>query len=247
MFSSVLDLNLNKWDITDSLGKIIYLNKSVPFELRIEAMGYLPKQITITKDTTIFLERLFNNLNEVVVKSKKLVNKNYISKNGSFKYTYNSIWSGKFHSYGSIVHFSDSLISLNQVQFSAFIKGNLSNRIVKLRIYKLEENIKDINALRLIDKDIKEIYSYELKDVFNSPDNKRVTFYVPPNILLNAGFYLISFQLFPNGQDKLSIKFSNDKFIHSFNNRKSNYWVFDCFEIGERYFNMKLKINYSVY
>ncbi len=246
-FAPVLVGTTKQWFLTDSNGVISFSKLSLPFEIHIKALGYEDKMVAISSNTTIYLKRTYQVLNDVVVKPKVTQSKKFETKNGKIFHGYTFNWKGSFKGFGTIINFKDSINWLNKVIFSAKIEGDRKSKLVRFRLYKFTKDFNNIDNSKPFNKGYEEIYNYELKNVFNDPDYKWVTFNLPPNIVLESGNYLISFELMPNNKDKLAVWYSNDHFIHSYYTSVKNYWVVEWFTSRERFYNMKVKVDYDTY
>lgn len=244
-FAPVFVEATNRWFLTDSLGIINFQKQSLPFNIHIKALGYKPKNVEISSDKIIYLEKSFQALNEVIVKSNGFHPNKWESKNGKLFYGYSFNWTGDFIGFGTIVNFKDSLNWLNKVTFSAQIDGDINSKLVRFRLYKFTHDITKWNPLIPFNNGYVEIYNYELKSVFSNPRYKWITFNLPSNIILEAGNYLIAFELMPNLKDKLKVWYSNDKFIHSYYNKTKGFWVVERYSPNSGYFNLKVKLEYD--
>jgi hypothetical protein len=245
-FAPVYVIETKQWYFTDSLGIINFPKSSTPFTITIEAMGYEKLQIEISGNQTVYLKRNLQTLSEVIVRPKKYKPKFFETQNGRMNGGYYFEWKGSFRNFGTVVNFTDSLTWLNKVIFSANIKGNTNVKLVRFRLYKFKDDISKSGFFdRFPTSAVDEIYSYELKSVFNIASSKWVTFSLPPNIVLEKGYYLVSFQLVPNGKSILHVKYSNDEFIHSYYNYNNKFWAFDRNKWDGRFYNLKVKIEYD--
>lgn len=245
-FAPVFVESTNQWYLTDSIGIINFPKLTLPFKINIKAMGYVEKEVEISSNKIIYLERSVQALNDVFVKSNSFYSKKWETKNGKLFHGYTFSWKGNFMGFGTIVNFKDSLNWLNKVTFSAQIDGVRNSKLVRFRLYKFTEDINKKDPFKPFNNGYEEIYSHELKNIFSNPKYKWITFDLPVGITLETGNYLISFELIPNSNDKLKVWYSNDKFIHSYYNRKENYWVKEEFKISSgRFYNMKVKLEYD--
>jgi hypothetical protein len=247
-FAPVYVVNTKQWYFTDSLGIINFPKPVIPFIISINAMGYQKLEIEISGNQAVYLKKSSQILSEVIVRPKKYKSKFFETENGRMNGGYYFSRQISLKNFGSIVQFRDSLNWLNKITFSAINKGNHDAKLVRFRLYKFK---KDINNWGFFENfpsnEIDEIYSYELKNVFNSSENKWITFNLPPNIVLDQGYYLVTFQLIPNdSREILHVKYSNDKFVHSYYNyHNDKIWRFDRYKLDGRYYNLKVKIDYD--
>lgn len=244
-FAPVFVESTNQWYLTDSVGVIIFPKGSSPFKINIKAMGYEEQEIEISANKTIYLRRNFQILNDVIVRPRTYVTKKIKTKNGHLFNGYTFNWTGSFMGFGTIVNFKDSLNWLNKITFSAQIDGDKNSKLVRFRLYKFIEDISKWDPLKPFNSGYEEMYNYELKNVFNHPNNKWITFNIPPGIVLENGKYLISFQLIPNQKDKLKVWYSNDKFIHSYYSKTKNFWVVERYSPRPGFYNLKVELDYD--
>jgi hypothetical protein len=247
-FAPVYVIETKQWYFTDSLGIINFQKSKIPFKISVEAMGYQKLETEISKNQTVYLKKTTQTLSEVIVRPKKYKPKLFETENGKMNGGYYFSRQKSLKSFGTIINFKDSLIWLNNITFSALIKGDLNAKLARFRLYKFSSDVNKWGFFtNFPSNEIEEIYSYELKDVFNAVDKKWVTFILPPNIILEKGFYLVTFQLVPNGSDEiLHVKYSNDKFVHSFYNyNATKFWGFDRYKLDGKYYNLKVKIEYD--
>jgi hypothetical protein len=246
-FAPVYLIETKQWYFTDSLGIINFPISKTPFKISVEAMGYQKLETVIADSRTVYLKKTIQNLSEVIVRPKKYKSKFLETENGKMNGGYSFVLKGSLKNFGSVFQFTDSLSWLNKVTFSAINRGNPNAKLVRFRLYKFKADISKWGFFdRFTDNEINEVYSYELKNVFNNPENKWVSFDIPPNIVLEKGYYLVIFQLITNGTDKLSVKYSNDKFVHSYYNyNMDKFWRFDRYKLDGKYYNLKVKVEYD--
>ena len=244
-FAPVFVESTNQWYLTDSIGIINFPKLALPFKINIKAMGYVEKEVEISSNKIIYLERSFQALNDVFVKSNSFYSKKWETKNGKLFHGYTFNLKGNFMGFGTIVNFKDSLNWLNKVTFSAQIDGVRNSKLARFRLYKFTIDINKLDPLKPINSGYEEIYSYELKTVFNNPKNKWITFNMPSNIVLENGNYLVSFELIPNQKDNLKVWYSNDKFIHSYYNTVKNFWVIERYSPKPGFYNLKVKLEFD--
>lgn len=233
------------WFLTDSNGFINFPKNVSPFVISIKAMGYEELEVEISKNTTIYLRRSYQVLNDIVVKPVDTKTNKIETNNGKLFHGYTFDWRKGFMGFGTIVNFKDDLNWLNKVTFSAQIGGDRNSKLARFRLYKFTIDINKLDPLKPINSGYEEIYSYELKTVFNNPKNKWITFNMPSNIVLGNGNYLVSFELIPNQKDNLKVWYSNDKFIHSYYNTVKNFWVIERFSPRPGFYNLKVKLDYD--
>lgn len=234
-----------QWYLTDSIGVINFPKSTSPMVISIKAMGYEEQEVKISSNRVIYLKRSFQVLNDVVVKPRRYLAKKFVTKNGKLFYGYTFNWTGNFIGFGTIVNFKDSLNWLNKITFSAQIDGDKNSKLVRFRLYRFTEDISEWNHSKPFNNGFEEIYNYQLKNIFSIPKSKWLTFNIPPGIILESGNYLISFEMIPNQKDKLKVWYSSDSFVHSYYNKKSNYWVKEIFGPKGGYYNMRVNIDYD--
>jgi hypothetical protein len=247
-FAPVYVIETKQWYFTDSLGIINFPKYGVPFKIIIEAMGYAKLETEISDNQIVYLKKSPQILSEVIVRPKKYKPKFFETENGKMNGGYYFSRQKTLKSFGTVVNFIDSLSWLNKITFSALNKGDLTAKLVRFRLYKFNSDVSKWGFFtNFPSNELFEIYSYESKNVFNAVDKKWVTFNLPPNIVLEKGFYLVTFQIVPIGSDEiLHVKYSNDKFVHSYYNyNTTKFWGFDRYKVDGRYYNLKVNIEYD--
>jgi hypothetical protein len=247
-FAPVYVSTTKQWYFTDSLGIINFPSSTVPFNISIEAMSYQKLEIEISKNQTVYLKKNVQTLFEVIVRPIEYKSKLFETENGKMNGGYGFRMKNSVKNFGTVVNFTDSLSWLNKITFIAINRGNSKAKLARFRLYKFNNDVSKWGFFtNFPSSELIEIYSYELKNVFNVADKKRVTFILPPDIVLDKGFYLVTFQIVPNGSDEiLHVKYSNDKFVHSYYNYfEDKFWGFDRYKLDGRYYNLKVKIEYD--
>jgi hypothetical protein len=247
-FAPVYVIETKQWYFTDSLGIINFQKSKIPFKISVEVMGYLKLETEISKNQTVYLKKNVQTLFEVVVRPIEYKSKLFETENGKMNGGYGFRMKNSVKNFGTVVNFTDSLSWLNKITFSAINRGNSKAKLARFRLYKFNNDVSKWGFFtNFPSSELIEIYSYELKNVFNVADKKWVTFILPPDIVLDKGFYLVTFQIVPNGSDEiLHVKYSNDKFVHSYYNYfEDKFWGFDRYKLDGRYYNLKVKIEYD--
>ena len=146
--------------------------------------------------------------------------------------------------FGTIISFNDTITRLKKITFSAKIEGNPYAKISRLKLYKLDNKLSNINN-QIFNSGYKEIYSYDLRNTFHEPKEKYLTYYLPGNMFLENGLYLLCFQMIPNELDTIRLFGSYDEFAQSYYNFKNDYWIpYKSFGVN-RFLNMRVKVEYQ--
>lgn len=246
-YGTVFNVNSKRWFISDSLGIVNIPKNFDEISLKINSTGYQVKNVTVFRDTTIFLDKVFFLLPDVIVSDKTPSYKAYTSNNKRIQESGSYRWNNeKFINFGSVISFNDSLSKLNKVTFSAKIEGNSNNKITRLKLFKLDKNLQSIQN-KSFNTGFIEIYSYELKNTFHVSNEKYLTFILPSNILIEKGTYLVCFQMIPNESDSIRLLGSTDKNAQSYYNFKNDFWIPYQSQYKKGFLNMKISVEYQSY